>query len=403
MKDFACLLFLTISLALYGGCSDGGEKTTNFNSASSASSSTKTATPVAASDQYCETVYQELLARHPVNFNECLPDLKEAPPCAKPDEAADDFKENLNVLVILDSSGSMAEKVAGGQKLQVAKEAIARFVETLPERTRIGLLVYGHKGSNKEAGKAASCAGIEMFYPFAALDKARFAAAVNSFKPNGYTPIAASLEKAGDAMRAFDGASNSNLIYLVSDGLETCGGDPAAQARRLHESNLKVIVNIIGFNVDNAGQQQLKAAAEAGGGQYFDARTADELNQIFQNREKQIKAVVAYRDCLSSKGYQDWLQKYGATTDYLHCMRDKRNQVYLGIRSDRAEFLDRDDPRKVCNPYIDRRNKEWSDAIDRTIEATVQRMEEENQANYEQIKKQMEAVEAEHQRLIKKQ
>lgn len=55
-----------------------------------------------------------------------------------------------------------------------------------------------------------------------------------------------------------------NIIYVVSDGIETCDGDSAKEAKELHDSNIKAVVNIIGFDVDSAGQKQLLSVAEAG-------------------------------------------------------------------------------------------------------------------------------------------
>jgi len=44
------------------------------------------------------------------------------------------------------------------------------------------------------------------------------------------------------------GAENAkNVVYVVSDGIETCGGDPVKAAEELHTSNIKAVVNISGL------------------------------------------------------------------------------------------------------------------------------------------------------------
>ena len=43
------------------------------------------------------------------------------------------FKEKLNVLVILDGSGSMGKDIGGQTQMAAAKKAIVQFVENLPE------------------------------------------------------------------------------------------------------------------------------------------------------------------------------------------------------------------------------------------------------------------------------
>ena len=44
----------------------------------------------------------------------------------------------------------------------------------------------------------------------------------------------------------------------MSDGIETCDGNPVQEAKRLANSDLNVKVNIIGFNVNDEGQKQHK-------------------------------------------------------------------------------------------------------------------------------------------------
>lgn len=72
----------------------------------------------------------------------------------------------LKVEVVLDCSGSMADPVTGGVKMDLAKQAIQAFVAKLPQGTQVGLRVFGHKGSGSEADKAYSASQTELVYPF---------------------------------------------------------------------------------------------------------------------------------------------------------------------------------------------------------------------------------------------
>lgn len=79
---------------------------------------------------------------------------------------------------------------------------------------------------------------------------------------------------------------------MVSDGLETCGGDPVAVARELHEQGLRVTVDIVGFGAGAADTKQLKQIAAAGGGDYFDAKTqADLSDYLLKQMEASTKTV----------------------------------------------------------------------------------------------------------------
>jgi len=66
-------------------------------------------------------------------------------------------------------------------------------------------------------------------------------------------------------------------IILVSDGIETCGGDPCQVVEQLKKTGVKFILHVVGFHVNLAAEQQLKCAAGAGGGRYFAANDADQL------------------------------------------------------------------------------------------------------------------------------
>ena len=68
-----------------------------------------------------------------------------------------------------------------------------------------------------------------------------------------------------------------NLV-LVTDGEETCGGDPAAAIAALKKSGVAVRVNIVGFAIDELMLQETFAEwAQLGNGKYFNAKNGGEL------------------------------------------------------------------------------------------------------------------------------
>ena len=97
-------------------------------------------------------------------------------------------------------------------------------------------------------------------------------AAVDGAKAQGYTPIAYSL---GQAANDFPADAKERVIVLVSDGKETCQGDPVVAARALAAKG--ITVHTVGFIVDTAARGQLQAIARATGGTYFDAPVGPEL------------------------------------------------------------------------------------------------------------------------------
>jgi hypothetical protein len=68
------------------------------------------------------------------------------------------------------------------------------------------------------------------------------------------------------------------LVILVTDGEETCDGDPAAVIRELAVSGTGVRVNIVGFAINELMLQETFAEwARLGRGKYFNAGDAAEL------------------------------------------------------------------------------------------------------------------------------
>ena len=84
------------------------------------------------------------------------------------------FKENLNVLVLLDASGSMGKNIGGQTQMDAAKKAMYILWKELPEEANVGLRVYGHKGTGSSADKAMSCSSSDLIYPLSPYEKACF-------------------------------------------------------------------------------------------------------------------------------------------------------------------------------------------------------------------------------------
>ncbi|OXT11546.1 amino acid dehydrogenase, partial [Bacillus sp. OG2] len=90
----------------------------------------------------------------------------------------------------------------------------------------VGLRVYGHKGTGSDADKKMSCASNELVYAPQPYNEAELSKALNKFKPAGWTPLAQSLMEAQKDLEAYKGEKNKNIVYVVSDGIETCDGNP---------------------------------------------------------------------------------------------------------------------------------------------------------------------------------
>lgn len=143
----------------------------------------------------------------------------------------------------------------------------------LPAETQTGLLVFGQAGDNTPAGKGLSCRSVELAVPLSG-DRAQLRDAVAAVRPVGGTPLARALDRAEAPLTASD-IPGEQVIYVVSDGEETCGEDPVAVARRINRGPTRAVVNIIGFEVADAEAAGLRTVASAGGGSFVNTRSAD--------------------------------------------------------------------------------------------------------------------------------
>ncbi len=170
------------------------------------------------------------------------------------------------VVVAVDGSGSMAGRVGGRTKLELAREATLGFVAGLPDSVEASLLVFGQQGDSSPGGKAKSCSATDVLAPMSR-DRSALRQAVGQVKAVGWTPLAAGLERA-QALLDASTVPGEQVIYVVSDGLETCGGDPVAMAQRIASGGTRAVVNIVGFGLPATDVAALQAVAGAGGGRF---------------------------------------------------------------------------------------------------------------------------------------
>jgi hypothetical protein len=180
------------------------------------------------------------------------------------------------VLVLVDSSGSMAERTRDGQiKLDAARAALARIQPQLHGHAT-GLMLFGHRLSAKADG---SCQDIELVVPLATEADARVLAGLQRLRALGRTPLAGTLMAAKDVLLGHR-RDAPKIVLLITDGNETCGGDPVAAAAALRRAGIDVQLHVVGFALAAGEDRQLREVAAAGGGTYIDARDAESLGQV---------------------------------------------------------------------------------------------------------------------------
>ncbi len=205
---------------------------------------------------------------------------------AVPDAAAEDPQDQGELLLVLDSSGSMKEPDASGTtKIAAAKRALSTVVDELPDGAQVGLRVYG--ATVFEESAPGACTDSQLVVPVGPADKPALKRAIGKYKPYGSTPIAHSLKQAAKDV----GAEGPRTILLVSDGEETCADDPCLVAKEIHAKGIDLKVDVVGLNVGGAAKRQLTCIADAGGGSYYDAQDAGDLSASLDQ-----SALRAFKD-----------------------------------------------------------------------------------------------------------
>jgi hypothetical protein len=174
------------------------------------------------------------------------------------------------VEVILDASGSMLQHLEGRRRIEIAREALSSLVRgVVPAGTPFALRVFGHR-------EVDSCR-TDLEIPLTPLEPGAAASTIGGIQAMNLarTPIAASLAQVRQDLA---GVRGPVVVVLVTDGEETCEGDPAAAIRDLHQAGFDVRVNIVGFAIDEQRlKEEFEAWARAGNGRYVEANDGSQL------------------------------------------------------------------------------------------------------------------------------
>ncbi len=274
--------------------------------------------------------------------------------------------KKLHISILLDASGSMKAQIDGKSKMDSAKEAIQIFADKLPKNAEISLRVYGHKGTGSHKDKQVSCNSTDEIFRGQGDQTNQMKTALQAVKPAGWTPIANALKS---VKQDINPETTDSVVYVVSDGIETCGGNPVQIAKELNQSKVKTVVNIIGFNVDNEGQKLLRQVATSGGGEFTsvdnEQSLKDYLNKAYDKLEVEWKKWI-------DKGRGDvntqTIQKQGAINNNEMDMQILVNKEYYKLL-DALKYLEtkygNDIPHgDVWMQFTERKNFAWDYARD---------------------------------------
>jgi len=209
-----------------------------------------------------------------------------------PSSSDEERSSAARLMFILDASGSMWGQVDGTAKIAIAKEVLTELVRDLPDDAVVGLVAYGHR-------RKGDCGDVEELISLGPLDRNRVIEIVQGLSPKGKTPITLSVQKTVDRIRHVE---EETTIILVSDGKETCGGDPCALVRELRQAGIRFMLHVVGFDVTEEERLQLECMAEAGGGEYYTAKTAHEFRAAARKAVQKTKKEQGFLRLTALRG-----------------------------------------------------------------------------------------------------
>lgn len=204
--------------------------------------------------------------------------------------------DKTRVLFVLDGSGSMEGVWANQQtRMDIAKDILTRLVDSLRVNPdlELALRVYGHRFSRQ----ANNCQDSKLEVPFAGKNHNAIISKIKDIRPRGVTPITYSLSEAAKDFPASSGYRN--ILILITDGVESCGGDPCAVSVELQRKGVFLRPFIIGLGVE--GGKVLDCV-----GKFIDSENASSFNKVLnQSIETTFAKTTVSVELLDGEGNRD--------------------------------------------------------------------------------------------------
>ncbi len=167
------------------------------------------------------------------------------------------------IVIVFDTSGSMGIQLSSGQtRLAAAKSAVSAVAAAVPSARPVGLRSFD-----------GGCGSGILRAPVAANNRASLTEASDGLIASGPTPIEATLRAAINDLPS----SLNRTVVLLSDGEESCGGNPCSAVTSLVQAGVSVKINTVGIGTTGTAADQLQCIATVTGGGYFQANTVDGL------------------------------------------------------------------------------------------------------------------------------
>ncbi|HEV2744135.1 MAG TPA: VWA domain-containing protein, partial [Rubrobacter sp.] len=226
---------------------------------------------------------------------------------ARPQATVQVPRERANVVLAIDTSGSMVAEDVAPDRLSAAREAAGTFLDRLPEGLRVGLVTFS---SDARVISAPTD------------DHEAIRTALGSLNASGGTAMGDALARASEvSQQAGDGTGDGNdrasgagrrgipaAVVLLSDGANTSGEtEPSESARRAREMGVPVFTVALGTGDgfvelpdESAGVRRvdvppdtetLREIAETTEGRFFASSSGADLVNVYEDLGSRVGFV----------------------------------------------------------------------------------------------------------------
>ncbi len=180
-------------------------------------------------------------------------------------------KITTRILFIYDASNSMNAKWQNNVKHTVAKQMLSEMLDSLAKINdlELALRMYGHQ----KHYPPQDCDDTRLEVAFSKGNIPNIKKKLDAVQPKGTTPIAASLIESAKDFPPCDHCKN--VIILITDGVEECGGDLCAVALALQQKGIILKPFIIGIGLDPNFKKTFDCV-----GNYYDVSNEAQFKQV---------------------------------------------------------------------------------------------------------------------------
>ena len=185
----------------------------------------------------------------------------------------DSYKpQTTRILILLDASGSMKEVWQEKNKWETAKELLYKTIDSVQRANKnveFGIRLFGHQSPRGEK----NCKDSKLEVPFAKFNAKNVQQTLQNITPQGWTPIAYSLEQAANDFTTQPNIQNA--IILITDGLETCEGNVCIAGKALQDKRITMRPYVIGLGLELNEKKFFDCV-----GKFFDVVDAVQFQQV---------------------------------------------------------------------------------------------------------------------------